>query len=256
MNETARFRYVQARLQARHGERADELLWRRLQGIGDLANYLQAAQQTTLRPWVTGLHSTHSIHETELMLRRQYRDYVDEVAHWLPARWTGTVQLLRQVPDLPALQHLMAGETVSAWMLEDSELRPLASENQGRRLEAAMQTPDLDWLAEGWQQDEALFFTWLDYWRSKWPSAPRLTEGLDYLARLMREHMQQQVEKPVAPGDPHAALMQKLTAAFRRYSFQPAAACAHLGLIALDLEKLRSDLVDRLLFNETAGTPA
>ena len=49
MSETARFRYVQARLQSRHGDRADDLVWRRLQSSGDLTNYLQATQQTTLR---------------------------------------------------------------------------------------------------------------------------------------------------------------------------------------------------------------
>jgi len=254
MSEKARFRYVQARLQSRHGERADELVWRRLQGIGDLANYLQTAQQTTLRPWVTGMHGNHSSHEIELMLRRQYRNYVDEVAHWLPARWTGTVQILRRVPDLPALQHLMTGGATSAWMLEDPELRPFASETQGLRLEA-MQNSDLAWLAERWQREHALLVTWLEHWRSKWPMVPRLTDGLDYLARLLQEHIHLQFEESAASSDPHAALMRKLTAAFRRYSFQPAAACAHLGLVAMDLEKLRGDLVGRLLFAETARAP-
>ena len=255
MSEAARFRYAQARLQARHGERAGELVWRRLQGIGDLTSYIQTARQTTLRPWLTGFHSKHGSHEIELVLRRQYRDYADEVAHWLPARWVSTVQLLRRVPDLPALQHLMTGEAVPAWMLEDPELRPLASENQAMRLEA-MQNSDMAWVVEGWQQEQALFSTWLDNWRSKWPRAPRLTGGLEYLGRLVQQHIHTQLEEPGATRDQRDALMQKLNAAFRRYSFQPAAACAHLGLIALDLEKLRGDLVGRLLFAETAGTPA
>ncbi len=199
MSETARFRYVQARLQSRHGDRADDLVWRRLQSIGDLANYLQAAQQTTLRRWVTGMHSKHSSHEIEFMLRRHFRDYVDEVAHWLPTRWTGSIQLLKRVPDLPALQHLMAGEPLPAWMFDDPELSAFASENQGTRLEA-MQNPDLAWLAEGWQQDRALVDTWLDYWRSKWPSAPRLTAGLDQLARLMQEHIHDAAREPRRRG--------------------------------------------------------
>jgi hypothetical protein len=253
MSETARFRYVQARLQARHGERADELVWRRLQGIGDLASYLQAAQKTTLRPWVTGLHNRQSCHEIEFMLRQQYRDYVDGVAHWLPARWTGTVKSLRRVPDLPALQHLMMGEATPAWMLDDPELRPLASENQAMRLEA-MQNSDLAWLVEGWQQKDPLFATWLDYWRSRWPRAPRLTAGLDFLARLVQQHIRRQIEEPAASSSQRDVLMQRLNGAFRRYSQQPAAACAHLGLIALDLEKLRGDLVGRQLFADTPGT--
>jgi hypothetical protein len=252
MSEAARFSYAQVRLQARHGERADEHLWRRLQGTSDLASYLQTARQTSLRPWVTGIQGTHSSHEIELMLRRQYRGYVDQVAHWLPARWVSTVQSLRRVPDLPALQHLMTGEATAAWMLEDPELRPLSSENQDMRLEA-MQNPDLAWLVQGWQREQALYITWLDYWRSKWPVATRLTDGLEYLARLVQQHILTQPGESIATGERRDALMQKLVAAFRRYSFQPAAACAHLGLIALDLEKLRGDLVGRLLFPETAG---
>jgi len=250
MSETARFRYVQARLQSRHGDRADELVWRRLQSIGDLANYLQTAQQTPLRRWVTGLHSTHGSHEIERMLRRHYRDYINEVAHWLPKRWTGPIQMLQRVPDLPALQYLLTGETIPAWMFDDPELKAFASENQATRQDA-IQNSELAWLAGSWTQDRAVVDTWLDYWRSKWPSAPRLTGGLEYLARLMQEHLEAQHADPVAADDQRAALTNKLIAVFRRYSFQPAAAVAHLGLIALDLEKLRGDLVSRQLYTET-----
>ena len=48
-------------------------------------------------------------------------------------------------------------------------------------------------------------------------------------------------------------LVSGLNHAFRRYSFEPAAACAHLGLVALDLERLRWELLQRSLFAETAG---
>jgi len=35
---------------------------------------------------------------------------------------------------------------------------------------------------------------------------------------------------------------------FRRYAFQPAAVCAYLVIIAIDLHRIRSDLMMRLLF--------
>ena len=47
------FAYAQVRLQSRFGQRADEHVWLRLHNILDLASYLQVAQQTPLRPWVT-----------------------------------------------------------------------------------------------------------------------------------------------------------------------------------------------------------
>lgn len=253
MSETARFRYVQARLQARHGERVDDLVWRRLQSIGDLANYIKSAQQTSLRPWLTGMHRTHNSHDIELMLRRHFRDYLDEVAHWLPTRWTATVLELKRVADLPALQHLMTGTSMPGWMHDDPEFSTFTSENQATRLEA-IQNSELAWLADGWQQHRSVVDCWLDHWRSKWPAAPRLTGGLEYLADLMQE----QVQAPTtsATGNQRTALAGKLAGAFRRFSFQPAATCAHLGLVALDIEKLRGDLVSRLLYPGIAAATA
>jgi hypothetical protein len=69
----------------------------------------------------------------------------------------------------------------------------------------------------------------------------------------LRQYLQQ-------PGGGHTAasvlprqqLVAGLNYVFRRYSFEPAAACAHLGLIALDMEKLRGELLQRALFAETA----
>jgi len=49
-------------------------------------------------------------------------------------------------------------------------------------------------------------------------------------------------------------LLNRLTAAFRRYSFQPAAACAHIGITALDIERLRADLIERAVFAEPLET--
>jgi hypothetical protein len=56
-----------------------------------------------------------------------------------------------------------------------------------------------------------------------------------------------------AAGNAPEALATSLGAAFRRHSFKPAAACAHLGLVALDLERLRGELVQRALFEETTA---
>ncbi|MEA2078575.1 MAG: hypothetical protein U9P00_01725, partial [Pseudomonadota bacterium] len=65
MNNVVRFAYAQARLQARHGQRADEKVWRHLHSTGDLSNYLQMARQTVLRPWVIGIDGSQSSHDIE-----------------------------------------------------------------------------------------------------------------------------------------------------------------------------------------------
>lgn len=119
MSHGARFAYAQARLQARHGMRPTEQLWRRLASTGDLANFLQQAQQTTLRPWVLGLQATQTSHTMELSLRQHFRRYTDEVAGWLPGNWCAVVRAAKRLPDLPALQYLLRGEAAPRWLLED-----------------------------------------------------------------------------------------------------------------------------------------
>lgn len=256
MSESARFAYAQARVQARHGARPDEALWRRLQSNGELGSYIQAVQRTRLREWVLGMHPSQSSHELELALRRRFRGYVDEVAHWLPGRWFATVQWARRLPDLPALQHLLAGEAVLPWMLEDAELRPFASENLSQRLEA-LRDSDCAELVAAWQQDRPLHEGWLAAWKRRWPRAPGRVEGLLHLSRLLGRHFHAlRAESGSDTERERARLEQQLVGALRRHGFQPAAACAHLGLVALDLERLRRELAVRALFETSPGVAA
>ena len=248
MPESAHFRYAQARMQARHGSRPNDHDWRRLDSIGNLANYLQAANQTTLRIWIEGLHDGNNSHDIEQHLKRCFRKHVEEIARWLPARWAVVLRPLAQLPDLPALQHLLAGGTAPAWMLDDPDLRACVSENLATRA-AALEASGHAYLATAWQREINLPHAWYDNWRSLWPAASRQTSGLEHLGDLLIEHSREIGADPgTQTNKRRERLMNKLTAAFRRYSFQPAAACAHIGITALDLERLRADLVERALF--------
>jgi hypothetical protein len=250
VNRVPRFAYAQARLQARHGQRADAQLWRRLHGTGDLASYLQMARQTVLRPWVIGIDTSQRSHDIEFSLRRQFRSYVDDVTHWLPVDWRGAFQALKQLPDLPALQHLLSGESVPAWMLEDPVLRDFASETVKSRIEA-IQASECGYLVKAWQRGETLYDAWYDAWRQRWPGPARLDAAMERLGRLLLQHIRSQGAKSgTATRQQRDVLLSKLAAAFRNYSFQPAAALSHLALVALDLEQLRGDLLRRKLFSE------
>jgi len=253
VSQRACFAYAQARLQARHGMRPTEQLWRRLASTGDLANFLQQAQRTTLRPWVLGMQATQTSHVLELSLRQRFRNYTDEVARWLPGHWGAVVRPVKRLPDLPALQHLLSGETAPHWMLEDTGLLPFTSENMASRLEA-LRNSDCDYLAIAWQHGEPQSKAWLEQWRHQWPDSRHLVKGLAHLGRLLQQYLQVAGSGQAATGGlPRHQLVMGLNYVFRRYSFEPAAACAHLGLIALDLEKLRGVLLQRALFAETAG---
>ena len=252
MNRVSRFAYAQARLQARHGQRADAQLWRRLHGTGDLASYLQMARQTVLRPWVIGIDTIQSSHDIEFSLRRQFRSYVDEIAHWLPADWRAAFQALKHLPALPALQHLLSAESVPAWMLGDPVLRHFSSETAKLRIEA-IQASEYDYLVKAWQRGEALYDAWYDVWRRRWPGPARLNAAMERLGWLLLQHIRSQGTNTGTPtGQQREMLSGKLAAAFRNYSFQPAAALSHLALVALDLEQLRGDLLRRKLFSEAS----
>jgi hypothetical protein len=249
MSTTSKFAYLQARLQARHGERNDEAAWRRLQGATDFANYLQLAQQSALRPWVMSLHAGQDSGEIEQLLRRQFRDHVDEVAGWVPAGWRPAVRWVGRLPDLPVLRHLLAGEPAPAWLRDDPALRAFASEHIAVRQDAMLQS-DCRVLAQAWQAGTPMWEAWYRQWQQLWPVATRERRGMVELGRLLRHEVQER--QHASPGnlqDRLETLQSRLVSAFRRYSFLPAAAFLHLALTSLDLSRLRGDLLVRKLFH-------
>jgi hypothetical protein len=248
VNARARFAYAQVRLQARHGMRPDERLWRRLESVGELASYLQLARTSALRPWVAGLEPEPGAHDIEFALRRHYRRTVGEVARWMPPGWHDAVAWVGRLPDLPALQHLLSGAAAPEWLRGDPELRAYALEAPAARV-PALQSSDCAVLIASWQRGEPLVASWLEHWRSLWPRAPRVTAGLETLARLLLRSLGALSLYTAGASAPLLdALRRDLHSAFRRYSFQPGAAFAHLGLIALDAHKLRDQLLQRALF--------
>jgi hypothetical protein len=220
--------------------------WRALQGIGDLVHYLQVARRTRLQRWVTPLHGELDSHQIELNLRGQFCAYVDETARWLPPPWNATLNWVKRLPELPAIQHLLNGEQPPDWMQADARLRVFASAPAERRL-LVLEQSDCAPLVAAWQRGEGLSAAWLEHWRDSWPADAKSRRGLEQLSRALRHAMGQTAGDSGVDGERERLALQ-LTAIFRRYSFQPAACYAHLALTALDLMTLRADLLRRLLF--------
>jgi hypothetical protein len=242
------FAYAQVRLQSRHAERPGPMDWRVLQGVGDVVHYLQVARRTRLRRWVTALHGGQDSHQIELSLRRQFCDYTDEVARWLPRPWNETLGWVKRLPDLPAIRYLLNGELPPAWMQEDPRLQTFANAAPERRL-LLLEQSDCAPLVAAWRRGESLTTAWLEQWRKSWPADKASRSGLERLVSLL----QRSVRVAQTAGGPgfeseREALLRQLTAVFRRYSFRPAACYAHLALTGLDLMSLRAELLRRLLF--------
>jgi len=248
MSVTASFAYVQVRLQARHGARPDEVLWRQLQGTSDFAHYLQLARHTSLRHWVETLGPGQGSEEIENELRRVFRRHVDEVAAWVMPAWRPAVLWVRRLPDLPALQHLFGDERVPAWILNDPEFHDMGCLPPDARLDALRQS-DCAVFFSAWQSGESLPDAWLAHWRTLWPRAVHHDQGLGVVGKALHQYLR--VQQADTSGSVEArceALQLQLLSAFRRYSFQPAAVFSYLGLSVLEMVRLRGELLVRQLF--------
>jgi len=254
------FAYAQARLQSRYGKRADAHLWLKLHNIHDLSSYLHAAQQTALRPWVLGISTTHSSHDIELALRQKYRRHVDEVASWLPVVWGAPLQWIKRLTDLPVLQYLLAGNPPMDWMKSDPGISAFTDDDPALRLRA-MQEADCASLVSAWQQGDSMLSGWLTYWNQTRPQTKAYKNGLQNMEQLLHPDILLNASQTEAGLPADYDLMEgELTEIFRRYTFQPAAVCAYLAIIAIDIHRIRSDLMQRLLFQKNdhpaAGIPA
>jgi len=252
MVSAAQYAYVQTRLQARHGARLSDDDWRRLRSIGDLANYLQVAQRGPLNDWVVGIGANTPVHEIELLLRQRFRSYVDEVSRWLDADWQQSVGWVKRLIDLPALSLILSGLPVPNWMLDDPELKPFIHVNASLRDDAFMDSDCRGFLL-AWKHQEPLSDAWIREWQQISPGKNQKKAGLVQLIKLYLNKLRVQNEFPEESTELlRDSLELELRGAFRRFSGNPEAIFVHLGLVALDLEQLRGDLVRRALFQVNA----
>jgi len=236
--------YVQARLQARHGERLDEGEWRALEAARSLDNFIDRSRATALGRFSERLSNGTSSHAIEGALRNGWRDYVAEVASWCAPEWRPAILWCTTLPDLPAFAALLRGEA-PRWVQQDAVLAAYFELAQG----AVIKSP-LDALLPGAKREATITARWFVHWRSLWPQGARERRALTALADAVRANVARL--DFAAPQDTSAgyrrALAQSVTRMFRRHGASPVAVFCHLTLVALDLERLRGGLARRALF--------
>ena len=242
--------YAQTRVQSRYGRRADSGVWLKLHNIQDLGSYLQTAQQTALRPWVLGLSPTHNSHDIEQALRQKYRQHVDEVSGWMPVKWQKPLQWIKCLADLPTLQYLLAGGEPLEWMKSDPSVSDFTGDDLQLRVQLIRNAGN-EALVDSWQKNGSILSGWLSQWNSIRPKSIYVERGVEPLEKLLLEQMQLQTMQQGAtlPTD-YENMFDRLRLVFRRSAFQPAAVCAYLAIVALDVHRLRSDLMLRLFFQD------
>lgn len=216
--------YAQARLQARYGAHPVEAQWRQLGVHRDIAAYLAAARAMPFADWLAGIDDSAGPHEIERALRRCWRRAVAEVAHWLPAEWGPATRWLASLIDLPAFAHRERGGLLPRGIETDPQLAFRA----GGKVDL-----------EQWQAQ----------WMRLWPQ-DRETECLDLeqLSVRLRRHLADFAQCDAAAAwEARRALRSRAVLAFRRAALRPVAGLLFLLLLALDLERLRAELMLRAL---------
>lgn len=258
MATSNQFAYVQARLQARHGQRPGEERWRLLESTPDIASYLQGARSTSLRPWVAHMPAESSPHQVERSLRGDWEAYVAELSAWMPSSWRASVDWFSTLPYLPFFTHLVRDQPIPAWMRDDMTLAHLTSEDPDRRREA-LQASVMGGIGDAIREGVAPTVAWLDGWSETWPEVrPDVERSLLQLRSALEKNAEAiRLDPSIHPVGPklRAPLTARLNSLFRKYSGQVAAVFAHIALMSLDLERMRGGLVIRALFTDPARRP-
>jgi hypothetical protein len=247
--ECGSIEYAQARLQSRHGQRATEAQWQQLESTREFGALLDAARGSPLRTWVAGITAQATSQEIEAALSAHWHAAVAEIVAWMPGPWHGALAWCAVLLDLPVLQHLARGGEVVAWMQQDPRWRELCAVPHGERAIVLAQGP---WraLAPAWSEPSTLAAAWQAEWRRRLPQPlPDADASLLQVVSALRLHAAALATATPGPGTQlRRALQARLSLLMRRATLEPAAAFIHLALSALELERLRGELLGRNLF--------
>lgn len=248
-NDVVGFGYLQARVQARYTQLTSNDIWLKLGAIDDFNAYLEESRTTSLAPLIAGISSQSDSHDVDLLVRRLYLQQVTELSTWMPQAWRPATLWLQWLPDIPLLSYLLEKQLPATWMYHDKRLS-LMLEDHDVIVEQALEKVGAGCLVKEDTSAESMLSMWLEHWPSLWPVWSRhFRYGIETLIQLLREEQVQFASLTI--GQTWAArdkLQQTLKLFFRRNLLQPATAFAYLALVSLQLERLRAELLQRLLF--------
>jgi hypothetical protein len=249
------FAYAQPRLQARFGARPSAAQWSHIAATADLGAALQVLRASSCARWTDRMGSRPRLHDVDLRLREAWLDGVDEVASWQPDAWRDAVRWIRWIAYLPALQKLARGGRAPSWMRDDPVLGPVVAREPRERSVVLKNTP-LGPLAPGFTALADVAAEWTRHWKSLWPRGRGAHAPLEALLRGAVAQRSNLAALPAGARSTDALreLERRLELAFRRNPLSPACGVAYLGLLALDLRRVRGALATRAL-RESATTP-
>jgi hypothetical protein len=210
----------------------------------DVEHYLQAARQTSLKPWMSHLGPDTPAQDIEAAFRQEWAATVAEAARWPPPAWAPAVAWLGWLPWLPAIAHRGAGGPPLAM------LRP-ETPGAGTREPGAVSTSPSQLPEVLSDAGPAPASAWVSEWRQQLPDQGPWTGELIALAE---EHRETMANADVAGTTLRLAFAESLRQRFRRYAGGPGALFAWLLLTGLDAERLRYGLLRLHLVPPLPGT--
>ena len=279
MIEGLTLEYAYARVCARLAQRPDERLWSQVRSARSVPVLLETLRGSVAASTVTGIAPGGDADSLEIAFRQQLRTRVDEVAAWAPTTWQGALGFTRFLGDLPAVVQLLSEEPPPRWIGADPELAPYAQAALADRRAALAGGPlapmaaalDEATHAQALGREEPLsralkrlrsgpalhraLAVWESEWRARWPRASsQLLADISEVGRTIRSHLLRFGAIAVDDaGASRQSLAARLATLVRRFPAQPASLFAYLGVVALDLERLRGEFVVRARAVEVAA---
>lgn len=245
--------YAQARIGARHGRCADDALWRRVEHVRDFTGLLDLMRASPLGRWTSGLLPASDAHAIEATLRARWREEAAAVTDWMPEPWHDALQWFASWPDLVVVAHATGGGTRWPWLESDLVYREFDAMRSGRSAERGGPEALLRSQAALAAHHDAVS-AWCREWHRRMPRGAMRDENVQALATtLSRERAAS--ASGAAPGSAlrRRALQERLRTLFRAATLSPALAFVHLALEALEVERLRGELVLRATFPAAAA---
>lgn len=240
------FAYAQARTQARHGERLREADWQGLETARSAEAYLDRARRTYLHRFTERLDARMDPHAIERRLRAAWRSYVLEIAAWMPQAWRAAVEWCSYLPDLPIIDALLSRRPRPDWATDDPVFAALIESDlpASRKRISPRGRPPFEPLRSA---DRPIAARWLTHWQALWPG-DAARPALASLAMAIESALSESRRSAATAARHRRELAHVFVRHFRRSGGTAAAIFCHLGLVLIDIERVRGAILRRRLF--------
>lgn len=242
MSAAPEFTHNQARLATQHALLLPEHEWASIKNVKDFVVFLDMVRNSNLGRWL-GQSAYRHQHDIEIRLRKQFSTYIAHISAWQPEPWQKAMQWCQILLYLPWLKLLWQNKPHNLTWTERDELISYVSNSE----ESTASYNGLIHLRQAIENHEPALNTWLSVWYDLWPShdSNHATElkNLEIHWKAMLDSLHEDSLDGIAQIDDDRILT--LHDWFHEYPNQPVSAYIILSLSAIEMFRLRRELLKR-----------